>query len=105
MKIQDEILHPYFVECEENSYTLKEIQTVQSGDNKGNNYELPVGYFVDFRVLLLYVIKAKLSKQESVVDLKEYLEQYKTILNQFQKQYEHLFQFTRTSAIQAESIS
>lgn len=104
MKITDDLLNPYFVDVDESNFTLKEVCTVQEGNNTGNTYEQTIGYYSSLQSILRKVALLKVINEESVVDLKTFANKYITVLqNLLQIDDESLQQFTRSSRVQEES--
>lgn len=106
MKIEDPLLFPYFVDVDDANFTLREICTVQEGDNKGSTYEQTIGYYSSLQSILRKVALLKVINEESVVDLKTFANKYITVLqNLLQIDDESLQQFTRSKRVQTEAIS
>lgn len=77
MKIVDDLITPFFIECEDKGFILKETGVKKSGNNIGEEYEETVGYFVDFGLMLHRITTIKIARNESVVDIKTYISLYK----------------------------
>lgn len=77
MKIVDDLITPFFIECEDKGFVLKETGVKKSGNNIGEEYEETVGYFVDFGSMLHRITTMKIARNESVVDIKTYISLYK----------------------------
>lgn len=79
MRIVDENLHPFFIECDENNFILREFCTVETGENAGKIYEVTHGYYVDLGWLLRKLSTLILARQNKDVSLQEYIQEYKTV--------------------------
>lgn len=77
MKIVDDLISPFFIECEDKGFVLKETGVKKTGNNIGEEYEETVGYFVDFGVLLHKIVTMKIARSESVATIKTYISLYK----------------------------
>jgi len=83
MKIVDPIIAPFFIECEDKNFILKEAGEKKSGNNIGEKTEDIVGYFVDFGAMLNRIAFLLLVRQnpESNFTIQEYISEYKKVAN------------------------
>lgn len=76
MTIRDPSIEPFFIEVEDNEFTLKETCTVSEGENIGNTYEMTRGYFTKLEAALIKAVRIKISREDTTLNLKEFIEKY-----------------------------
>lgn len=76
--IKDPIIEPFFIDVEEDQFTLRETCTVEKGDNAGNTYEMTRGYFTTLEACIKKIIRTKVARQDEVLTLEQFLDKLKT---------------------------
>lgn len=77
MTIRDKSIEPFYIDVEEDQFTLREDCTVQEGENKGNTYMQTRGYFTSFEGCVMKIVRIKLARHEEIFSLEEFLNLYK----------------------------
>jgi hypothetical protein len=79
MKIEDPLIAPFFIECEDKCFILKERGEKKTGNNIGEKTEDIVGYFVDFGVTLNRIANLLTIRKDITVSIQQYITTYKEI--------------------------
>lgn len=80
--IQDPAIEPYNIKADDSQYTVFKPLLIKSGKNKGNVLEQQARYFGSLEGALRFIARAKASKGEDVKSIREYLNDYKAIVDQ-----------------------
>lgn len=75
--IQDPIIEPFYIDVEEDQFTLRETCTVQEGSTKGNEYTMTRGYFITLEACIKKIIRIKISREDETLTLEQFLERFK----------------------------
>lgn len=75
--ISDPIIFPFFIDVEEDQFTLRETCIVQEGETAGNNYIQTRGYFTTLEACIKKIIKIKIARENETLDLEGFLKRYK----------------------------
>ena len=70
--IKDPIIEPFFIDVEEDQFTLRETCVVQEGETAGNTYIMTRGYFTT-----LEACRTKIAREDETLDLEGFLKRYK----------------------------
>ena len=76
--IKDPIIEPFFIDIEEDQFTLRETCIVEKGDNSGNTYEMTRGYFTTLEACIKKIIRIKIAREDETLTLEQFLERLKT---------------------------
>lgn len=74
--ISDPIIEPFFIEIEEDQFTLKETCVVKEGDNAGNTYLQTCGYFTSFEACIKKIVRMKIAREDETLSLEGFLKRY-----------------------------
>ena len=76
--IKDPIIEPFFIDVEEDQFTLRETCIVEKGDNAGNTYEMTRGYFTTLEACIRKIIRTKVARENETLNLEQFLTRLKT---------------------------
>tara|TARA_R110002020_G_C15696842_1_gene720411 strand:+ start:201 stop:503 length:303 start_codon:yes stop_codon:yes gene_type:complete len=86
--ITDPVLEPYYIAMDEYNYTVQEVVTPNPKYSEtGKPYTKPVGHYSKFTACIATIAKRKVNTR-SYTSLKEYLEEYKRVINELNKTFE-----------------
>lgn len=85
MKIEITLgVEKYHIAVEQSSYTVEKL--TGNLDKKGNEVTQIMGYFSSLDVAIKRITQATLAEKEETVTLKEYVEEFKSVLNSITEQ-------------------
>ena len=86
--ITDPVLEPYYIAMDEYNYTVQEIVTPNPKYSEtGKKYIKPVGHYSNFHACIATIVKRKVNTR-SYTSLKEYVNEYKRVINELNEKFE-----------------
>jgi hypothetical protein len=79
MEIRDELLNPFFIKTDGESFDLYEEREVQDGKRAGELTSVNRGYFLSLESALKRVTQLKVAGLADIVTIKQYIEAYKDV--------------------------
>lgn len=76
-KLQDPIIEPFYIDVEDDQFTLREKCTVEKGDNSGTTYDMTKGYYTTLEACIKKIIRIKISREDETLTLEQFLERLK----------------------------
>jgi len=80
--IKDPIIEPFFIDVEEDQFTLRETCVVQEGETAGNTYIMTRGYFTTLEACIKKIVKTKIAREDETLNLEAFLTRYKKEFDQ-----------------------
>ena len=80
--IKDPIIEPFFIDVEEDQFTLRETCVVQEGETAGNTYIMTRGYFTTLEACIKKIVRTKIAREDETLDLEGFLKRYKEEFSQ-----------------------
>lgn len=81
MEIRDEKMEPFFIKATVRSYDV--YRDLNKVDNNGNPIYDNEGYYSELRSALKKVVQIKMAEGEDQSSLREYIEEFNQLLNNF----------------------
>ena len=75
--IQDELINPFYIDVEDDQFTLREKCTVEKGTNAGSTYDMTKGYFTTLDACIRKIVRIKISREDETLTLEQFLERLK----------------------------
>lgn len=79
MEIRDELLNPFFIKADGDSFDLYEEREVQDGKRAGELTNINRGYFLSLGSALKRITQLKVADSAEVATIKQYIETYKNV--------------------------
>lgn len=76
--IKDSIIEPFYIDVEDDQFTLRETCTVEKGENSGSTYDITKGYFTTLEACIKKIIRTKIAREDETLTLEQFLERYQT---------------------------
>lgn len=90
MRIKDSTIEPFFIDVDDNNFIVKDTYVSEGEKTKGQEIETVIGYHMTMENALHRIIRLKVTRNEGVIDLNEYLTRYESISKEVFNAIKHI---------------